>query len=262
MLLEVQAAAAQVDSVARAIAARETSIFVYVLGSPVRILVEELAVGESADLMLREIPAIPGVADVAIIPVLEYYRTLTGWMPGQLTRDEARSLNPEFGRQVSVDPPTTDPDEHDEAILTALEADPRVAAVEISASIGISEAAVRRRLGLLIGTKVEVRAIVEPATVGLPVSAFVWLRVRPDAVAGVVDSLLDSPYVRYAVFTLSAEQILIDVAVPTLGALREFLTESRWSAEVDGLRAASVVAAYKRSGIAADMPDAPTLADG
>ena len=30
---------------------------------------------------------------------------------------------------------------------------------------------------------------------------------------------------------------------------RRFLTESPWSTEVDGMRAASVVAAYKRSGV-------------
>ncbi|HWT34610.1 MAG TPA: AsnC family transcriptional regulator [Microbacterium sp.] len=249
VLLEVQAAAADVDAVARALADRPTSIFVYVLGSPMRILVEELAPEANADLMLHDIPAIPGVTGVALIPVLEYYRTLTSWMPGQLTAGEAQLLNPGFGRPPQIDQPMTALDTEDEAILAVLEADARAAAIDIASKIGMSESAVRRRLGVLIGGAVEVRAIVAPATLGLPIAAFVWLRVRPGAVAAVSAALQASPYVRYAAFTLSDEQILVDVAAPTVTELRRFLTESPWSAEVDGMRAASVVAAHKRSGV-------------
>ncbi|HKT56921.1 MAG TPA: AsnC family transcriptional regulator [Microbacterium sp.] len=249
VLLEVQAAAADVDAVARALAARETSIFVYVLGSPVRILVEEHEPAENADLMLHDIPSIPGVTGVALIPVLEYYRTLTSWMPGQLTPEEAQALNPAFGLPPRIDQPVPELDAGDEAILAALEADARAAAIDIAGSVGLSESAVRRRLGVLLGDVVEVRAIVAPATVGLPIAAFVWLRVRPGAVAAVSAGLQASPYVRYAAFTLSDEQILVDVAAPTVTELRRFLTESPWSADVDGMRAASVVAAYKRSGV-------------
>lgn len=252
VLLEVQAAAADVDAVARALAARASSIFVYVLGSPVRILVEEHAPQENADLMLRDIPSIPGVTGVALIPVLEYYRTLTSWMPGQLTPDEVRELNPAFGEPPQIDHPLPALGAGDETIVAALEADARAAAIDIAASIGMSESAVRRRLGVLIGGVVDVRAIVAPATLGLPIAGFVWLRVRPKRVASVVAALQASPFVRYAVFTLADEQILIDVAVPTVSELRRFLTESAWSAEVEGLRAASVVAAYKRSGVQVD----------
>ena len=249
VLLEVQAAAADVDAVARALAERDTSIFVYVLGSPVRILVEEHAPQENADLMLHDIPSIPGVTGVAVIPVLEYYRTLTSWMPGQLTADETRALNPQFGLPPRIDSVLPALDDGDQAILAALAADARAAAIDIAATVGLSESSVRRRLGVLIGGAVEVRAIVAPAILGLPIAAFVWLRVRPSAVATVSAALQASPYVRYAAFTLSDEQILVDVAVPTVSELRRFLTESPWSTEVDGMRAASVVAAYKRSGV-------------
>lgn len=248
VLLEVQANAADVDAVARALAARESSIFVYVLGSPVRILVEEHDPADDSDLMLHDIPAIPGVTGVALIPVLEYYRTLTGWMPGQLTPDEARALNPEFGKPSPVEPALPDLDDSDEAIVAALERDARAAAIDIAAAVGLSESAVRRRLGVLIGQAVDVRAIVAPAVLGLPISAFVWLRVRPDAVAAVSAALQASPWVRYSAFTLSDEQILVDVAAPTVLELRRFLTESAWSAQVEGMRAASIVAAYKRGG--------------
>jgi DNA-binding Lrp family transcriptional regulator len=199
--------------------------------------------------MLHDIPSIPGVTGVAVIPVLEYYRTLTSWMPGQLTADETHALNPQFGLPPRIDNILPPLDDGDQAILAALAADARAAAIDIAATVGLSESSVRRRLGVLIGGAVEVRAIVAPAILGLPIAAFVWLRVRPSAVAAVSAALQASPYVRYAAFTLSDEQILVDVAVPTVSELRRFLTESPWSAEVDGMRAASVVAAYKRSGV-------------
>ncbi|MGN8027597.1 Lrp/AsnC family transcriptional regulator [Microbacterium sp. 22242] len=249
VLLEVQANAADVDAVARALAARESSIFVYVLGSPVRILVEEHAPEENADLMLHDIPAIPGVTGVALIPVLEYYRTLTSWMPGQLTEQEAHALNPGFGRPSPIEQAIAVLDANDAAIVAALERDARAAAIDIAVAVGLSESAVRRRLGVLIGGAVDVRAIVAPATLGLPIAGFVWLRVRPSAVASVSEALRASPFVRYAAFTLSDEQILVDVAAPTVSELRRFLTESPWSAEVDGIRSASVIAAYKRGGL-------------
>jgi len=249
VLLEVQAGAADVDAVARALAQRESSIFVYVLGSPVRILVEEHAPQENSDLMLHDIPSIPGVTGVALIPVLEYYRTLTSWMPGQLTVDEAHRLNPAFGTPPRIDAELPQLDDGDRAILAALDRDARAAAIDIAAAVGMSESAVRRRLGVLIGGAVEVRAIVAPATLGLPIAGFAWLRVRPSSVASVAAALQASPWVRYAAFTLSDEQILVDVAAPTVTDLRRFLTESPWAAEVDGMRAASVIAAYKRSGV-------------
>lgn len=249
VLLEVQANAADVDAIARALAARETSIFVYVLGSPLRILVEEQAPPEYADLILRDIPSIPGVTGMAVIPMLEYYRTLSGWMPGQLSHDEAHALNPEFGHPPLIDQPLLELDDGDEAILAALERDARASAIDIAEIVGLSESAVRRRLSVLIGGAVDVRAIIAPSTLGLPVAGFVWLRVPPAAVASVSAALQASPFVRYAAFILADEQILVDVAVPTVTELRRFLTESPWSTQVDGIRAASVVAAYKRSGV-------------
>ncbi|MGN7861205.1 Lrp/AsnC family transcriptional regulator [Microbacterium sp. 22303] len=249
VLLEVQANAADVDAIARALAARESSIFVYVLGSPLRILVEEQAPPEYADLILRDIPSIPGVTGMAVIPMLEYYRTLSGWMPGQLTGDEAHALNPDFGRPPLIDQPLLELDDGDEAILAALERDARASAIDIAEIVGLSESAVRRRLSVLIGGAVDVRAIIAPSTLGLPIAGFVWLRVPPAAVASVSAALQASPFVRYAAFILADEQILVDVAVPTVTELRRFLTESPWSTQVDGIRAASVVAAYKRSGV-------------
>lgn len=251
MLLEVQANAADIDAIARALAARETSIFVYVLGSPLRILIEELAPSEYADLVLRDIPSIPGVTGIAVIPTLEYYRTLSSWMPGQLSADEAHALNPSFGRPPLIDQPVPELDDGDEAILAALEQDARASAIDIAEIVGLSESAVRRRLSVLIGGAVDVRAIIAPSTLGLPIAGFVWLRVRPGAVASVSAALQASPFVRYAAFILADEQILVDVAVPTVTELRRFLTDSPWSTQVDGIRAASVVAAYKRSGVLA-----------
>ncbi len=248
-IIEVTTTPQRVGEVARALADRSDTIFVYVLSAPTRIIVEEQLGDDSlARAVIEEIPAIEGVTGVLAAPVLDYYRTLTGWMPALLTPEQVAALDPGFGRRK---PAGTPPESAaDRGLLSILERDGRVPVSEIAEELGQSETGVRRRLAELLKTKVDVRAVVAPALLGLPVAAFLWVRVAPSAVARVAEQLLASPYVRYAAMTMGDHQLLLDVAVPSLDDLRRFLTEEPWAAEVESIRSSPVLSAYKRSGVA------------
>ena len=247
-IMEITTTPQRVDAVARALAARPDTIFVYTLSAPTRIVVEEqqLSAGALARAVIEEIPAIDGVTGVSASPILDYYRTLTSWMPGLLSQDEVAALNPDFGRLPPDDiPPTTDADQQ---ILAILERDGRAAVTDIAAALGQSEPSVRRRLSGLIGTKIDVRAVVAPSLLGLDVSAFLWIWATTGSVATVAKQIVASEYVRYAAMTMGEHQLVVDVAVRTLDEFRSFITDQPWTAAVESIRSSPVLAAYKRSG--------------
>ncbi|MEU0499005.1 AsnC family transcriptional regulator [Mycobacterium sp. NPDC006124] len=248
-ILEVTATAQRVDAVARALAERGDTIFVYVVGAPTRILVEEHhSTGDAlARRVIDEIPALDGVTSVSASPILDYYRTLSSWMPGQLSESETAALNDAFGRL----PPAAMPQlgGADQQIQDILEADGRAAATDIATAVGQSETSIRRRLSALIGTRIDVRAVVAPALLGLDVSVFLSIRMAPAEVPSVAAEIVASDYVRYAAMTMGEHQLLVDVAVETLEDFRGFITTQPWTSRVAAIRSSPVLATYKRSGV-------------
>ncbi|MFT4126148.1 MAG: Lrp/AsnC family transcriptional regulator [Gordonia sp. (in: high G+C Gram-positive bacteria)] len=247
-IIEVEAVPGRLDAVARALADRPDTIFVYALSAPSRIIVEEeqSADGDLARAVLDEIPAIDGVTGVMAAPILTYYRTLTEWMPGLLTPDEVAALKPGFGRVADAVPM----EPADRELYAPLVADGRLSVGEIARATGQSEATVRRRLTGMIAAKILIRTVVAPRHLGLKVSAFLWIRVAPHHIETVAGELLASPYVRYAVMTMGDHQLLVDIAVPSLDDLRRLLTEQPWAVGAESIRTSPVLAVYKTSGIA------------
>ncbi len=251
-IIEVTTVPQRFDAVARALSARTDTVFVFALSAPARIIVEELQPSEGAlaRAVLDEIPAIEGVTGVNAAPILAYYRTLSTWMPDLITPAEVAELNPGFGHLYDDAVPLTTP--ADREIYEILAPDGRVSVADIADRVGQSEPAVRRRLTVLVDTKIDIRAVVSPHLLGLDVAAIVWIRVAPKDIERVAEQILASPWVRYAAMTMGDHQLIVDVAVPTLDDLRRFLTEQPWSASVDSVRTSPVLAAYKRSGLPAE----------
>jgi DNA-binding Lrp family transcriptional regulator len=230
-IIEVTTVPQRFDAVARALAERADTVFVFALSAPARIIVEELQPSEGAlaRAVLDEIPAIEGVTGVNAAPILAYYRTLSTWMPGLLTPSEVAELNPKFGRLYDDAVPLTSA--ADREMYEILAPDGRVSVADIAARIGQSEPAIRRRL------------------TGLVDAAILWIRVAPADIDRIAGQILESPHVRYAAMTMGDHQLIVDVAVSTLDDLRRFLTERPWAAAVDSIRTSPVLATYKRSGL-------------
>nr|WP_237500086.1 Lrp/AsnC family transcriptional regulator [Streptomyces sp. SID8379] len=203
--------------------------------------------------MLDEVPALPGLVEQQVSPVLRYFRTVHEWSPGLLDDDEVAALGGTATRPVDgVEVPDVEiaPDEH--AILRALAEDGRRTHDELAAVAGVSVATARRRVESLTRQGVvSIRAAVEPALLGLPVEALLWIRTRPDEVEEVGRLLVESPLVRYAAVVMGEHQLLVDVTQPSKQDLHAFLTEAPWVRRAEAVQSHLVVEAWKRSGVPA-----------
>ncbi|WP_428952541.1 Lrp/AsnC family transcriptional regulator [Streptomyces sp. cg35] len=252
VILRMNCRPGAVRDTAVATARREDAIFSYVLAGAADCVAElQCAQGGLARLMLDEVPALPGLVEQQVSPVLRYFRTVHEWSPGILGADEIEALG---GRSPVTDgvgaPDVEAAGPEERAILRALAEDGRRTHDELAAIAGVSVATARRRVESLTQQGlVSIRAAVEPALLGLPVEALLWIRTRPDEVEAVGRLLVESPLVRYAAVVMGEHQLLVDVTQPSKSALHAFLTESPWVRRVEAVQSHLVVEAWKRSGV-------------
>ncbi|NBE51828.1 AsnC family transcriptional regulator [Streptomyces sp. YC537] len=240
-----------VRDAAVAAARRADCIFSYALAGPVDCVAElQCPPGRLAPLMLDEVPALPGLVSQSVSPVLRYFRTVHEWSPGILDAGEVEALGGPSGTLGEPGPAEIEVGPEELAILGALAEDGRRTYEELAAAAGVSVATARRRVETL--TKegvVSIRAAVEPALLGLPVEALLWIKVRPDEVEKAGRLLVESPLVRYAAVVMGEHQLLVDVTQPSKAALHEFLTASPWVRHVEAVQSHLVVESFKRSGV-------------
>ncbi|MER7396089.1 Lrp/AsnC family transcriptional regulator [Streptomyces sp. NPDC000151] len=234
---------------ALAMADRAGTVFSYVLSGPPDCVAEvQCPPGRLATLMLDEAPAVPGLTAQHVSPVLRYLRTVHDWRPGILDEAEAAALSRFPARPEQASAPAEELGPEERRIVEALAEDGRRTHEELAALAGVSEATARRRVEALTRSgAVSIRAAVEPALLGLPVEALLWIRTRPDAVEAVGRLLTESPLVRYAAVVMGEHQLLVDVTQPSMTALHAFLTEGPWVRHVEAVSSHLVVAALKRS---------------
>ncbi|MEV7009824.1 Lrp/AsnC family transcriptional regulator [Streptosporangium sp. NPDC051022] len=191
--------------------------------------VTELSVADDAlvDLLFRGVPAIDGVVESVTYPALRYFKTPQEWHVDVLTPEEVDGLReqwtplPERFHRVSETPSA-----EDERIVAAVATNGRATHAEIAGATGISESTARRRLDSLLRRGIlRIRAEIEPAHLGLPVEAALWLRVAEREVEAVGHALARMPRVRYVVAVAGDHQLSAQVAVPGRFELYEFLRE-------------------------------------
>ncbi|WP_408895725.1 AsnC family transcriptional regulator [Nocardioides sp. R1-1] len=243
-----------VASVAAAVAARRDTIFVYAVGRAPEIVAEVMTPYDTlAGLVLDELPALDGVEEVRADPALLYFRTVAEWSPGLLSAEEGDAL----GAVASTEPfsPETafELDEGEQRLLDALVADGRTPLQDIAELLGCSDATARRRVEQLLGRgALRIRAVVEPALLGLPVETLLWVRVHPARVEEVGKALVASPLVRYCAFVGGDGQLLVDVTTPDVDGLRSLLTDPAWAGGAERVGATPLLRAYKRGGVLVD----------
>lgn len=239
----------RVREAAIAAASGSGTVFAYVLAGSVDCVAEvQCPPDRLARLMLEELPTLPGLVSQQVAPVLRYFRTVHEWQPDILAPDEASALARFPTPTENVEPADADVGPEEWSILYALAEDGRRTHEELAAIAGVSEATARRRVEALTRSgMVSIRASTEPALLGFPVEAMLWIRTRPDDVEAVGRLLLDSPLVRYAAVVMGEYQILVDVVQPSKQALHEFLTTSPWVRRVEAVQSHLVVEPLMRS---------------
>lgn len=246
-IIEVATESSAVDAVARELASRPETVFVYALSSPTRLVLEQyLSQQELAFSVLEDIPAIPGVIEVTAAPVLEYHKTLTQWMPELITDEEAKRLNPAYS---SVNDLRGRADDGDLVMLQSLASEGRLGTSHLSEITGYSTTTVRKRLSRLLTRIAEVRSVVRAQDLGLTAEAFLWVSTSPNKAAEVAAIIASSPFAKYVVAVLGEYQIVANVAMKDYEAFRSFLADERWAGSVHGVRASTVLRTYKSGGV-------------
>ncbi|MGY1693213.1 Lrp/AsnC family transcriptional regulator [Geodermatophilus sp. SYSU D01105] len=237
---------------AGALARRRDSIFTYVVTGASDVVAEVTCRDEHiATLTMEELPAVPGLGRVSSAPVLRYHRTVHDWMPDLLSPAEREALARDVPDiRLSGTAPRATLSGVDRLLLRALAEDGRRTSDELARLCGVSEATVRRRVeALRADGVVYFRAVVEPALLGLPVEALLWLRTAPRRIDELGRALATASSVRYAAELAGDWSFLVDVTAPDKAALRDLVTASPWSAHVEALEVSVVVESLKRSAV-------------
>lgn len=248
-ILRLKCSPDSVRAVGQEVADWPQSVFVYALSGSAELIAELMMPFDAlAPLLLDRLPSMDGVRNHSLVPVLQYFRTVAEWRPGVLSAEEAAALEiPETPAEQYR--PEQVLDTADRAILDALAADGRTPFETIAAQAGVSEPTARRRIDLLIQRGVvRIRAVVEPALLGLPLESLLWIRCSPENAPGIGTALAALPYVRYAAFVMGDHAILADVTTPDLGELRELITSG--IPRIEGVESALLLQAFKRGGVA------------
>ena len=253
-VIGVCCAPGQARVAASALARRPDTIFTHVLaGSPDCIAELSCLRERLSSLVLDELPGIPGMVSTSTQPVLRHIRTIREWHPGLLTDDEVSALGDAYRPQAaSLFAEGEDLPRQERLLAQALADDGRCTYDELARFAGMSEATARRRLDALRREgRIRIRAVVDPALLGLPVEAMLWVRTKPVHVDAVAAALQESPYVRYASFITGERQILVNVALPSDEALHDFITQASWLERVESVETSMILNSLKRGGVLA-----------
>ncbi len=121
-------------------------------------------------------------------------------------------------------------DDVDRRILAALVEDARLPNNEIAARAGIAPSTCSLRVRRLVATGVVTafRAELDPTALGLPIQAMIAVKLHPAARPGigtVATRLAELPGVQNVYFLAGGNDFMVQVAVSSPDALREFVSE-------------------------------------
>lgn len=133
--------------------------------------------------------------------------------------------------------------------MRALERDGRSSYEELARLTGFSIRTTQRRVEKLRrdGTTF-IRAVFEPALLGLPIEVLLWVQIPFAELDDVQADILSSPAVRYAAVLAGDYQLVINAVFASRSALYAYLKEPGWVSRARSIEPAMVIEALKRSG--------------
>jgi DNA-binding Lrp family transcriptional regulator len=249
-LLRVTAAPRELRNVCSWLAAQEESSWVSALSGANEAVAEMfISPDELGGLLYRRLSEVEGVESFAMMPLLEYFRTPSGWKPDILSKEQYGALLPdEDGRLAAIrsSQPGASLDETNRSLAELLHRNGRATVDELASALSVSKATVSRRLDAMTSSGILfIRAVVEPASLGFPVESLITLTRANTATDGPVKYLAGLPATRWA--AASGEQVLAQVAVAALDDLRLLLDDLRRMEGITDLRSSIFAEIFKRS---------------
>lgn len=251
-ILALKCSPGHVRMCSRAISSRPETIWSHVVAGS-QDIVAEVSHSRAQELtfLFEELPAIPGLRSSMTYPVLRYLRTAHQWRPGVLSDAECEQLEtggPVDQRLQVGELEGTSP--ADRVMHSALMENGRRTYEELARLAGVSEATARRRIDQMRNSgQLVVRAVVDPAVLGLPIKALIWVRTAPRNLDQLVAAIEGTPRIRYASRITGPYQVLIAVDLASRSALDDFVSRAKWTRHADEMDVGVVVATGKRGGL-------------
>jgi DNA-binding Lrp family transcriptional regulator len=230
VFVRVRCAPGAAVAVANALTDWPSVRFVSLVSGAADCLVELVAVDRShlLELTMLRLPKLPGVTGGSSEVVLRRFTSGVRWNSGLLPPEKVAALRDERidrwerSHPTELAPPLT---ELDETLVAALTSDGRMRWSELAAYAGVMQSTARRRVeNLCRSGALRLRTVVEPETIGLTVTAFLWLRVDPQRLDEVAQRLADHPAVLLLCATAGEHNMCGEVAVADYPGLHRFLT--------------------------------------
>lgn len=181
-------------------------------------------------LMMEELPHLDGVVATSSTQVIRRFSTPHNWGPGLLPDATAQALRAErldhWDERVYPEEPTTI-GSLDERLIELLARDGRMGWQELAGECGVMPVTARRHVeAMMTRGIVRMRTVVEPAVIGLPVGAFVWLSISPTQLGRAGQVLAGRPEVLMISATTGDRNLCGEIAVASDRALYEFLADT------------------------------------
>lgn len=254
-ILALKCSPGHVRMCSRAVSARPETMWSHMVAGSHDIVAEvSHSRAEELTFLFEELPAIPGLTSSMTYPVLRYLRTAHQWRPGVLSDAECEELESgahvdqrlHIGELEGVSP-------GDRIMHSALMENGRRTYEELARLAGVSEATARRRIDQMRQDgQLVVRAVVDPAVLGLPIKALIWARTAPRELDQLVAAIEGTPRIRYASRITGPYQVLIAVDLASRSDLDDFISHAEWAQHADSMDVGVVVATGKRGGLLID----------
>lgn len=249
-LLRLQCAPGTARVTAESVAQRQDSTFSYIMTGGADCVAELLFDhGAMRNVLTTEVPATVGLVRALSYPILRYFRTIRRWTSEAITPEQIAALTNDFTPETAGMIPDDTLSGVDLRIANALAEDGRASLETIARRASTSETTAGRRLDwMLANSRVQIRALVEPGTLGLPVEAMLWISAAPQKVEHLGRLLATHRQVRYAVAVAGACHVVANVTFATNAELYDFITTSDWAQEAESIESTILLHARKRGG--------------
>ncbi|MHC6177663.1 AsnC family transcriptional regulator [Glutamicibacter sp. X7] len=249
MIVAFKCAPGTAQLACESLAQRNDTSYSYMLTGQNDVVAELHYDGDVTETLTLQLPATPGVRQYVAYPVLKFFKTIRAWTAGDLTETQRRALAPEVTGEPRNLPDFEELSATDNLIISTLAQDGRASIESIARQVKLGESTVSRRLDWLLRSRqLSIRALVEPALLGRPVEALLWVQTSPRHLEDLGQRLAVLPEVRYAAAVAGDCQLIVDVTVRSQADLYRFISHATWGEQLAQVKTSMVVQARKRGG--------------
>lgn len=206
-----------------------------------------LAPGELAEFLYERLAQVQGIQSFSMMPLFEYFRTVSGWTPDILSKQQYAALQPDENVKLAGSPTGRTPtDDTSQMLARLLQRNGRATVDELASEMNVSKATVSRRLDAMTKTgALFIRAVVDLTYLGFPIESLISVTCGETSTAATGEYLAGLPVTRWAAG--SGEQLVAQVAVATLEDLRLLLADLQRQDGVAAVRSSIYAEVFKRS---------------